>query len=224
MMMTLSTGQSFDSDMSDATAIARLCDIADEKALGTPPRALEFAKSLVTSWRRYGSLTERQWPYVHKLVNEAIERAQSSGVAPEKPTHKVGDFSQVYAMFQHAAESLRKPKISFDLESGDRVRLYLAGPNSKYAGSIMVTDDGHFPNNRWYGHVTKGGVLVEGKNSDQDVIAFLKRFAADPAEVAAEYGRETGNCCFCARPLTDPRSVEVGYGPVCSEKYQLPWG
>jgi hypothetical protein len=44
------------------------------------------------------------------------------------------------------------------------------------------------------------------------------------AEEAAAFGRATGCCVFCARELTDDRSVEVGYGPVCAANNELPWG
>lgn len=44
------------------------------------------------------------------------------------------------------------------------------------------------------------------------------------ADEAAAFGHATGHCVFCARELTDDRSVEVGYGPVCAGKNNLPWG
>lgn len=44
------------------------------------------------------------------------------------------------------------------------------------------------------------------------------------AEEAAAFGHATNNCVFCARGLTDGRSVEVGYGPTCAAHYGLPWG
>lgn len=44
------------------------------------------------------------------------------------------------------------------------------------------------------------------------------------AEEAAEFGRTTAHCVFCARELTDGRSVDVGYGPVCAAHNGLPWG
>lgn len=34
-------------------------------------------------------------------------------------------------------------------------------------------------------------------------------------EDAAEFGRQFGTCCVCARTLTNPKSVEAGIGPVC---------
>jgi hypothetical protein len=47
------------------------------------------------------------------------------------------------------------------------------------------------------------------------------------AEEAARFGHEHHRCVFCARTLTDEqdgRSVDVGYGPICADKYGLPWG
>lgn len=44
------------------------------------------------------------------------------------------------------------------------------------------------------------------------------------AEQAARFGKLWGSCVFCSRLLTDERSVEVGYGPVCADKNGLPWG
>lgn len=33
-----------------------------------------------------------------------------------------------------------------------------------------------------------------------------------------------GRCCFCGRPLTQPESVDRGYGPDCAEQRGLPYG
>lgn len=47
------------------------------------------------------------------------------------------------------------------------------------------------------------------------------------ADEAAAYGKSTEHCVFCGRGLSDDRtgcSLEVGYGPVCADKYGLPWG
>jgi hypothetical protein len=40
----------------------------------------------------------------------------------------------------------------------------------------------------------------------------------------SEWGRTSAHCCFCSRPLTDPRSEQAGYGETCASKYSLPWG
>jgi hypothetical protein len=48
--------------------------------------------------------------------------------------------------------------------------------------------------------------------------------ATNPAAAGKAYGQRVGNCSFCSLPLEDGRSVHVGYGPVCAEKWGLPWG
>lgn len=40
-------------------------------------------------------------------------------------------------------------------------------------------------------------------------------------EQAAEFGRLYGQCCVCARLLTDPVSVERGIGPICEGRLGL---
>lgn len=44
------------------------------------------------------------------------------------------------------------------------------------------------------------------------------------AEDAAAFGKLYGICIFCSRDLTDERSIAMGYGPVCAENHNLPWG
>ncbi len=38
------------------------------------------------------------------------------------------------------------------------------------------------------------------------------------------WGRRVSKCCFCNKPLTDPRSETAGYGETCASRYGLPWG
>ncbi len=37
-------------------------------------------------------------------------------------------------------------------------------------------------------------------------------------------GQATGVCQFCGRELTNAESMRRGYGPVCAERWGLPWG
>ncbi len=56
------------------------------------------------------------------------------------------------------------------------------------------------------------------------IVAALRAIALDPAKAAQAYGTLTGQCCFCSRDLTDARSIDKGYGPVCADHFGLPWG
>jgi len=51
------------------------------------------------------------------------------------------------------------------------------------------------------------------------VIFHLSEDNRVTAEIAATWGHAWGLCCFCGATLTDPRSAELGYGPVCAKKH-----
>lgn len=44
------------------------------------------------------------------------------------------------------------------------------------------------------------------------------------AEQAAKFGELYHRCVFCTKQLTKEESEAAGYGPICAEKYGLPWG
>ena len=44
------------------------------------------------------------------------------------------------------------------------------------------------------------------------------------AEQAKQFGDDTHRCIYCSIALTDQRSIDAGYGPVCADNYGLPWG
>lgn len=192
----------------------------------------EFPASLISQYERRGYLSGKQWYWVERLAREAQN--------PTPPTTvDLGNFAGVVQLFVRASEGLKRPKIhlGFGGPSGfvNRLRLSVAGPRSKYHGQIQLTDGGPYGDNTWYGRVSTDGELTLARwlngESHQDVrdalIAQLRRLAAEPAKVAGEYARYSGQCCFCRKAIgegDDPRSREVGYGPVCAERYGLPWG
>jgi hypothetical protein len=91
----------------------------------------------------------------------------------------------------------------------------------------MLTDGRPFGDNKFFGRISPAGVLELGRDrprQSEELVPLLSRLACEPAKVAAEFGHLTGHCTFCARKLNDARSIAVGYGPVCAEKFGLPWG
>jgi hypothetical protein len=55
------------------------------------------------------------------------------------------------------------------------------------------------------------------------LMALLTEFAENPKKIAILHGQLTGNCCFCSLPLSDPKSLKLGYGPICASHYNLPY-
>lgn len=99
--------------------------------------------------------------------------------------------------------------------------------------TVNVTDNGGFDDGLWFGRIATDGTWTPNNRVDSqtgmtarlaDAECTLKKLAADPEGVASAYGRGTGSCCFCSRPLDDARSTAVGYGPVCAENFSLSWG
>jgi hypothetical protein len=143
-----------------------------------------------------------------------------------RANNDVGNFAPVLGWLDHAiAQGARSPRIKIRTSvngvnhlvglalpkyprPGDRV-LYVK-MDGAYVGSVRITTTGSvFFARGWY---TPGTINA-------------LRFIGDNALAAAvASGHATGNCSFCARDLTDPRSTSVGYGPICAARFGLPWG
>lgn len=109
------------------------------------------------------------------------------------------------------------------------MELKMAGRYSaRYQGQVHVTNGAPFgtPQAVWYGRIAEGQ-FYPSRACIPEVAAKLKAWDLEPdrlARDASAYGHRTGVCCFCSTGLTDERSVTVGYGPICAERWGLPWG
>jgi Family of unknown function (DUF6011) len=143
---------------------------------------------------------------------------------PPVPLHKVRE------MLQHAR--LKFPAIVIATDIGD-LRLTISGSESRYPGSLNVATANHVANKagdmrrEYLGWIAADGQFMPCKALADNTFRVnlirtgLSEFAADPEGVAGAYGRRTGNCCFCRKPLSDGYSLEVGYGPECAKHYGL---
>ncbi|PBB96718.1 DUF6011 domain-containing protein [Mesorhizobium sp. WSM3862] len=183
-------------------------------------RDAEFAASLLHQYDSRSSLSERQWPWVATLT----QRAQAG--EPAAPKAKVGSMDGLIALFDTAiANKLKHPKIRFDV-NGETVVLALAGARSAHAGQINVSSPGSFESRDWYGRIDRKGEFTRSRRSPgpDGLVSALTALAENPSKAGAAHGKRTGNCCFCAIELTDHRSIDVGYGPVCAKRWGLAWG
>jgi Family of unknown function (DUF6011) len=194
-----------------------------------PPADHSFALSLLSKSKQY-PLTPKQMHWVGELV-KAIEAASGPvdvpAAAPPQ-TVQVGDFANVIELFEIAGKTLKYPKIHLQLPDGSPIVMAVAGKSSRAPGWVNVSDGKPYGHNQWYGRVSPAGEWVRGNHvvewTHTALMALLTRFAKSPAEVALEYGKLTGRCCFCGSELTADNSTEIGYGPVCAKKWGLPWG
>ena len=105
------------------------------------------------------------------------------------------------------AEATCDPQVGDIVQTDDDLFLIVAGRSGRPYGKRLVGRK----------FVYEAGAIQRAR---QGVILTGEALAA----VAAAYGQTHGHCMFCALELTDERSVDVGYGPTCASKRNLPWG
>lgn len=180
----------------------------------------EWARGFVASCRDRASsgraLSPRQHELLVKVYSEATEPPKA------RATIAVGGpgIDGVRALFERAATAgLKRPRIAVHVEGVD-LELSRAPMEGRNPGAIYVKLSGAYS-----GKVLReGGDFQPARDADPRIGPALVAFGLNPAGVAAASGRLTGSCSFCARRLDDARSVAVGYGPVCADRYGLPWG
>jgi hypothetical protein len=179
-----------------------------------------FATSLFSQFEKRGTLSDKQWGWVLKLVDQVDN--------PPPPSQKLPNIKGVLALMKRAVDPKSKtfPKLWLKLSDSD-LRIHRATSASKYNGQLMLTDGKGYGRNLYFGRIdTKGDLFLayEGKQRSQEIIDLLTRLVADPEKVVSEYGNLSGNCFACHKQLTDDRSIRVGYGKVCAKKFGLRWG
>ena len=121
-------------------------------------------------------------------------------------------YTQLFTLFNRAAESLRYPAINFTSKNGDKIRIYRATK-----GYIAIQVDGDY-----VGKLVSADaqiILYSAKELLPEIDALL----SNPISASALQGKEYGHCCFCNRELDNEGSIFHGYGPICAEKWGLPW-
>jgi len=176
-----------------------------------------FAQSLLSQYSQRGSLSPRQWPHVTALIERAARPAATpAGVGHALP---VAGLATLQGVFGNATRAGITPGIRATI-NGARLRVTAPSRRSAYAGRpILFVRLG----DTYAGRIENGAFLPRSATG-ADALPALQTLLESPLGTLAEIGRFSGTCCYCARELTDPRSVSMGYGPVCAENYGLPWG
>lgn len=179
-----------------------------------------FAESLVSYYRRNGFVTDKQAPHVTRL----LETARGKDLAPV-----YYPLPRILGILMHAAaHDVKRVRIVLKLSDEERVRVgYSRNKRTAYITSLDYNDVWNGESKpRYYGKIENGGKWTPTrKAASHDALkAKLTDFDKDPHKAGAVEGHATGACCFCSRYLTTAASVKAGYGPICAERFGLPWG
>lgn len=121
-------------------------------------------------------------------------------------------YAEIFALFTRAATHMRYPAINLTSKDGHKIRIYRATKgyiaikvDSEYVGKLVSAD--------------AQIILYSAKELLPEIDALL----SNPISESALQGKEYGRCCFCNRELDNEGSIFHGYGPICAEKWGLPW-
>ncbi len=191
-------------------------------------RDVEFATSLLRAYDSERGASEKQAHWLGVMAERVAQKLAKREPEPMVTGHL---FERIVEMFDSASLKLKYPKVRGHFRAhGEELPLKLsrAGGGARYPGSINVSDGGPFGENVWYGRIHSDGTFEPNRRINIEemraLVTYLTKFNTDPESHAKAHGQEYGECCFCARELTDHRSLDAGYGPVCAERYGLAWG
>ncbi len=179
--------------------------------------ASKFPGTCRTCGTAFPAGTVIHWTRASGAKHADLHLCASLAAAPPAPTASL-DAAPIATFLQAAqARGLKYPKVRFLTTDQRELRLSLAGPSSRYPGAVQVKVDGE-----WLGRIELGGRVAGPLAGAQPILDTLTTIAADPAAAAKAYGALTCRCSFCHLPLTDAGSVDVGYGRICAERFNLP--
>ena len=175
----------------------------------------KFVPSVMDQFNKKGALSDKQWAIVERIVTVRCE---------EPVNFASGDVEALYAFFFDAREHIQYPKITINMDNDEVLRIKMSGPRSKQPDVLQLELVQDTPPHNWIGRILPDGKLDKGRGADWDTIEFwLTDLMKDIPKAVAEYGKATGNCVFCCKPLTDERSVKNGYGKKCASNFGLEW-
>ena len=169
----------------------------------------DFAGSLVGQFETRGSLSDNQVATATAMIAKTNASRAAREEAQAKTSVEV-DLTPIRTMFEkvHLA-GYRKP-----VYRADNITITRAPDHGRNAGALYIkTAEGDY-----------AGKIIDNNfrptaSADDDLKAALLKVAADPQAAAVDYGRRSGQCACCGRPLTNALSVELGIGPICRDNW-----
>lgn len=177
----------------------------------------DFAASLLEQVRKRGDLSPKQLQAVYNSIAREEDWAKQREQKATQTQINMTDLLDRFALALKAG--IKRPKVN----TGDLL-FSLAPAHGHNAGHVYVKGEKDAYGDRPYlGKITPEGKFFAGRGVEDDVKQRIAEVGADVVGSAKAHGAQHNNCCFCSRDLTTNESVSNGYGPICAERYGLPW-
>ena len=177
----------------------------------------DFAASLLDQVKKRGDLSPKQLQAVYNSIAREEDWAKQR---EQKATQTQIDMSDLLNRFALALKAgIKRPKVN----TGDLL-FSLAPAHGHNAGCVYVKGEKDAYGDRPYlGKITPEGKFFAGRGVEDEVKQRIAEVGSDVVGSAKAHGAQHNNCCFCSRDLTTDESVSNGYGPICADRYGLPW-
>ena len=164
-------------------------------------------------------MSESQVSWVYKIA-EDVRKLRDEPKNPVRQVRSI-DASNILASLAEArAKGIKKPMLRLLMPRDCHIKVkYMS--LGKNAGGCWVTS-----NDNLIGKIDDGGVFTfTGKpyteNFICEVFEFIESINSDVKGALESYGKITSKCGCCGLPLTNKKSIELGIGPICLDKYGL---
>ncbi len=161
----------------------------------------DFYRSLFTQYTTKGGLTQKQ-------VECVLRGMQPNPAAINVGTNGTDKLEKAFAKAKESGS--KKPRLIIDGLAFKPAPLSGKNPNAIYITDRSTKD--------YLGKVANG-LFSPIKQCPPLVAKEIAAICADPFGYAVAYGLKSGECSCCGRPLSDPKSIAAGIGPVCAKKW-----
>lgn len=173
----------------------------------------DFAISLRKSFLKNGKLSDKQLAAAKKCISKKVTKKNDVDTEQNDnidQTGLSGIAELVSSMWRARRNGVKEPKMRLFAENTSFNVVFENDENSKYNNSIRIlSDDGQF-----LGRIL-GKKFYKSNYTPDDVANQIIETCSNANKSAISYGRRTGSCSCCGRPLNNEESVRLGIGPVC---------
>lgn len=197
----------------------------------------QFAGNLVTNFAKFNHFSPKQLPYIAGFWSWLKDRTSEDVklAVKQEPKKEPWNTAEIVTLFKTAlASKLYKPSFRYNCNQEEVaavsfkcIMLFYAANYEAISIWGEIANEGRqlFMASITMSRLDTGIVTIANMFQHQDkTLKLLKKLIENPIEMTAKKGREGINCCFCGLHLTDSVSRAMGYGPICADKWGLPYG
>ena len=185
----------------------------------------DFAKSLLEREDNDRYMSDSQVSWVYKLAQDAITDREFSTRVVGNARDLTTDASDILGTLVEAnVKGIKKPVLRLKMHNGAEVRVKYMTKGGNSGGAWVTVGDELRGKITDQGEFTPHNCKYQQADWVADLVEFIEQVNSDPKSALVSYGKLTSSCGCCGLPLTNAKSIELGIGPICLEKYGLSTG